>query len=159
MKTDITDPWCGVDTPEESNDKSINFFEDSFVEDQSEHTKLADSEEYLEKLYCRLKNLQKGTSKKDLVSSLSVIKEDTIARLITSGYKLEAEEETELVSNPLIRHIAPHLQALTASELVHLLKADVLQVINESEQQGEQATEIITNQQVINHQSKDQSSD
>lgn len=37
-------------------------------------------------------------------------KEDSIARLITSGCKLETEEDTELVSNPLIRHIAPHLQ-------------------------------------------------
>ncbi|CAK9816017.1 hypothetical protein ANTQUA_LOCUS8708 [Anthophora quadrimaculata] len=158
MKTDITDPWCGVDTSEVSNDRSLNFFEDSFVENQPKHTKLADSEEYLEKLYCRLKNLQKGTSKKDLVSSLSIIKEDSIARLITSEYKLEAEE-TELVSNPLIRHIAPHLQALTASELVHLLKADVLQVINESEQQEEQTTEILTNQQIIDHQLIDQNSD
>lgn len=157
MKTDITDPWCGVDTSEAS-DRSLNFFEDSFVENQPKHTKLADSEEYLEKLYCRLKNLQKGTSKKDLVSSLSIIKEDSIARLITSEYKLEAEE-TELVSNPLIRHIAPHLQALTASELVHLLKADVLQVINESEQQEGQTTEILTNQQIIDHQLKDQNSD
>ncbi|CAK9831553.1 hypothetical protein ANTRET_LOCUS8529 [Anthophora retusa] len=158
MKTNITDPWCGVDTSEVTNDRSLNFFEDSFVENQPKHTKLADSEEYLEKLYCRLKNLQKGTSKKDLVSSLSIIKEDSIARLITSEYKLEAEE-SELVSNPLIRHIAPHLQALTASELVHLLKADVLQVINESEQQEEQTTEILTNQQIIDHQLKDQNSD
>lgn len=42
------------------------------------------------------------------------MKEDCIARLITSGYKLELEEETELATNPLIRHIAPHLQVIIA---------------------------------------------
>lgn len=60
----------------------------------------------------RLRILQKGTSKKDLITSLYVTKEDSIARLITSGCKLETEEDTELVSNPLIRHIAPHLQVI-----------------------------------------------
>lgn len=58
----------------------------------------------------RLKVLQGGTSKKDLVTSLSVAKEDCIARLITSGNNPQSEEEAELASNPLIRHIAPHLQ-------------------------------------------------
>ncbi|XP_017877495.1 uncharacterized protein LOC108623468 isoform X2 [Ceratina calcarata] len=135
MKTDIADPWCETDVPQESNDKCKTGFEDSFVESQSDYSKLDDSEEYLAKLYSRLRNLQKGTSKKDLVSSLSVAKEDCIARLITSGHKIETEEEIELSSNPLIRHIVPHLQALTASELVHLLKADVLQVISETEEQ------------------------
>ncbi|OAD57800.1 hypothetical protein WN48_01495, partial [Eufriesea mexicana] len=133
MKSDTSDPWCETDVSQISNDKCKNFFEDSFVENQSKHTKLADSEEYLGKL-C---NLQKGTSKKDLVTSLFEAKEDSIARLITSGCKLETEEEIKLASNPLIRHIAPHLQALTASELVHLLKADVLQVISESTEQEE----------------------
>ncbi|CAL7951799.1 unnamed protein product [Xylocopa violacea] len=150
MKTDICDPWCGTNTTEINDDKYKNCFEDSFVEDLSNHTKLADSEEYLTKLYSRLKNLQKGTSKKDLVSSLSIAKEDSIARLITSKCKFETEEEIELASNPLIRHIVPHLQALTASELVHLLKADVLQLINESEQQGGQIdTETLTNKETI----------
>lgn len=58
----------------------------------------------------RLKVLQGGSTKKDLVASLSVAKEDCIARLITSGNNPQSEEEAELVSNPLIRHIAPHLQ-------------------------------------------------
>ncbi|XP_031845793.1 sepiapterin reductase isoform X2 [Nomia melanderi] len=137
MKTDIIDPWCGIETPEINDNKCVDHFEDSFVECQSEHLKLADSEEYLKKLYTKLRNLQKGTSKKDLITSLVEVKEDCIARLITSGYKLELEEETELTSNPLIRHIAPHLQALTTSESTHLLKADILQVITENEQEKE----------------------
>lgn len=58
----------------------------------------------------KLRVLQKGTTKKDLVTSLSVAKEDCIARLITSGNTPQSEEEAELASNPLIRHIAPHLQ-------------------------------------------------
>ncbi|XP_076686709.1 uncharacterized protein LOC143378684 isoform X1 [Andrena cerasifolii] len=145
MKTDVTDPWSGIDTLEIDDDERNNRFEDSFVKYQSEHTRLADSEEYLEKLYCRLRNLQKGTSKKDLVASLSVVKEDYIARLITSGCRLETEEETELALNPLIRHIAPHLQALTATELVHLLKADVLQVVTEAEENKEIIDKSLTN--------------
>lgn len=53
MKTDINDPWSGTDVPAFSNDKCKNCFEDSFVENQTQHIKLADSEEYLEKL-CKL---------------------------------------------------------------------------------------------------------
>lgn len=155
MKTDIADPWCKPDASQIDDDRCKNFFEDSFVENQSENNKLADSEEYLAKLYSRLRNLQKGTSKKDLVSSLSMQKEDSLASFITSECKFETEEEIELASNPLIRHIAPHLQALTASELVHLLKADVLQVVNESEQQKEGTITETLNNQTINHQSKE----
>lgn len=139
MKTDIVDPWCRVDAEGISDQKTGDCFEDSFVEGGAGHGKLADSEEYLEKLYSRLKNLQGGTSKKDLVNSLSAAKEDCLARLITSKQNIEIEEEAELVSNPLIRHIAPHLQALSASELVHLLKADVLQVVTEAGQEDETA--------------------
>lgn len=58
----------------------------------------------------RLKVLQGGTTKKDLVTSLSAVKEDSIARLVISGYNPQSEEEAELASNPVIRHIAPHLQ-------------------------------------------------
>lgn len=58
----------------------------------------------------RLKAIQGGTSKRDLINSLSVAKEDCIARLITDGQNLETAEERELAANPLIRHIAPHLQ-------------------------------------------------
>lgn len=58
----------------------------------------------------RLKNVKGGSSKKDLVNSLSQVKEDSIARFITSGGRLESEEEDLLAANPLIRHITPHLQ-------------------------------------------------
>lgn len=49
-------------------------------------------------------------TKKDLVNSLSQVKEDTIARLMTNGARLEAEEEAIVAANPLLRHITPHLQ-------------------------------------------------
>lgn len=140
MKTDVNDPWSrtGVEILDLKDTGCENCFEDSFVEkDTSQHEKLSDSEQYLQKLYSRLKSLQKSTSKKDLVSSLSAVREDCIARLITSEYNLESEEEAELASNSLIRHIVPHLQALTASELVHLLKADVLQAITEAVEESE----------------------
>ncbi|KAG7214115.1 hypothetical protein KM043_001473 [Ampulex compressa] len=134
MKTDTVDPWSGADV---AVAVGKNCFEDSFVSVDTGHEKLSDSEQYLQKLYTRLKRVQGGTSKKDLVNSLSEAKEDCIARLITSDCNIKTEEEAELVSNPLIRHIAPHLQALTATELIHLLKADVLQVVADREQLGE----------------------
>ncbi|XP_047347212.1 uncharacterized protein LOC124948108 isoform X2 [Vespa velutina] len=138
MKTDINDPWSRTDTEILEDTGGDNRFEDSFVEKSVyEHEKLSDSEQYLQKLYSRLKALQKNTTKKDLVSSLSVAKEECIARLITSEYTFKSEEEAVLGSNPLIRHIVPHLQALTASELIHLLKADVLQVVTEAIEEQE----------------------
>lgn len=135
MKTDTNDPWCeSADRASVKDNTPNDRFEDSFL-DNKDHQRLSDSEQYLQKLYSRLRVLQGGTTKKDLVTSLSVAKEDCIARLITSGNNPQSEEEAELASNPLIRHIAPHLQALTASELIHLLKADMLQVTTEAEQQ------------------------
>lgn len=150
MKTDTNDPWCETAVQAASNDNTPNDrFEDSFVD--KHHRRLSDSEQYLQKLYSRLKVLQRDTSKKSLVTSLSVAKEDSIARLIISGNNPQSEEEAELASNPLIRHIAPHLQALTAGELVHLLKADVLQITTEVEQQQNITEELQTNQLSIEH--------
>jgi len=135
MKTDASDPWCGTRAEAAVDDDTPNDrFEDSFLdEDRPSHRRLSDSEQYLQKLCknyrftpltdffftisnffsvtdSRLKVLQGGTTKKDLVTSLSVAKEDCIARLITSGNNPQSEEEAELASNPLVRHIAPHLQ-------------------------------------------------
>ncbi|XP_011495735.1 PREDICTED: uncharacterized protein LOC105360517 isoform X2 [Ceratosolen solmsi marchali] len=139
MKSTVTDPWSCTDTcGEKKISESCSSFEDSFVSTASnlqELTKLPDSEEYLARLYSRLKSIQGGTSKQDLINSLSSAKEDCIARLITNGHNLETAEERELATNPLIRHIAPHLQALTANELVHLLKADVLQAVVDEQKQ------------------------
>ncbi|XP_012226556.1 uncharacterized protein [Linepithema humile] len=148
MKPDISDPWCGTGARTLINDDNApnDRFEDSFLDNNIDHRRLSDSEQYLQKLYSRLKVLQGGTTKKDLVTSLSVAKEDCIARLITSGNVPQSEEEAELASNPLIRHIAPHLQALTASELVHLLKADVLQATIEADSE-----QNITEKLQINH--------
>lgn len=64
----------------------------------------------------RLKHVKGGTSKKDLVNSLSDAKADCIARLVTNGQRFETEEEAFLAANPVIRHIAPHLQV---SNLMH----------------------------------------
>ncbi|XP_018302550.1 uncharacterized protein [Mycetomoellerius zeteki] len=148
MKTDASDPWRGTRAEAAIDDDTPNDrFEDSFLdEDRPSHRRLSDSEQYLQKLYSRLKVLQGGTTKKDLVRSLSVAKEDCIARLITSGNNPQSEEEAELASNPLVRHIAPHLQALTASELVHLLKADILQTTIQAEQEQDNTEELQTNQ-------------
>ncbi|EFN60825.1 hypothetical protein EAG_12149 [Camponotus floridanus] len=152
MKTDTNDPWCETAVQTAVNDNAPNDrFEDSFLDNNTYHRRLSDSEQYLQKLYSRLRVLQGDTTKKSLVTSLSIAKEDSIARLITSGNNPQSEEEAELASNPLIRHIAPHLQALTASELVHLLKADVLQVTTETEQQQNITEELQANQLSAEH--------
>ncbi|XP_011303443.1 uncharacterized protein [Fopius arisanus] len=130
MKTLTVDPWG----PAVSQNEVPTSFEDSFVTARAD-LRLDDSDQYLQRLYSRLRQVQGGTSKKDLVKSLSQVKEDTIARLITSGRRLDPEEEAILGSNPLLRHITPHLQAMTASELVHLLKADVLQSSTDEQQE------------------------
>ncbi|KAK0171483.1 hypothetical protein PV327_011229 [Microctonus hyperodae] len=103
--------------------------------------------------HTRLKHVKGGTSKKDLVNSLSQVKEDSVARFISSGERLETEEEALISGNPLIRHITPHLQAMTASELVHLLKADVLQVMTDvqNEQQIEEKLESSKNSSCDDH--------
>lgn len=154
MRTDISDPWCGTGA-RTSTDEPNDRFEDSFLDESNDYRRLSDSEQYLQKLYSRLKVLQGGTTKKDLVTSLSAVKEDSIARLVISGYNPQSEEEAELASNPVIRHIAPHLQALTASELVHLLKADVLQVTTESEQDQNITEELQESQPSTKHKSED----
>lgn len=157
MKTSASDPWRGTRTETAINnddDSPNDRFEDSFLDENISHRRLSDSEQYLQKLYSRLKVLQGGTARKDLVTSLSAAKEDCIARLITSGNNPQSEEEAELASNPLIRHIAPHLQALTASELVHLLKADVLQATIQAEREQD-TEELQTSQPSIGHKVED----
>ncbi|XP_011860255.1 PREDICTED: uncharacterized protein LOC105557590 [Vollenhovia emeryi] len=149
MKSSASDPWRGTraETTVDNDDSPSDRFEDSFLDENTTHRRLSDSEQYLQKLYSRLKVLQGGNTRKDLVASLSVAKEDCIARLITSsGNNPQSEEEAELASNPLIRHVAPHLQALTASELVHLLKADVLQVTTQADREQNTAEELQTSQ-------------
>lgn len=134
MKTNAGDPWRGThaETTVDGDDAPNDRFEDSFLDESAGHRRLSDSEQYLQKLCksspvrhfflfhkfansysmidSRLKILQGRTARKDLVTSLSAAKEDCIARLITSGNNPQSEEEAELASNPLIRHIAPHLQ-------------------------------------------------
>ncbi|XP_014218772.1 uncharacterized protein LOC106647036 [Copidosoma floridanum] len=149
MRTTTSDPWSLSLASREICENGVSSddncsFEDSFVSTSSisvvasntrnseDLPRLPDSEQYLARLDSRLKAIKRGTSKRDLINSLSVAKEDCIARLIKAGEGLEKPEEIELAANPIIRHIAPHLQALTANELVHLLKADALEAaVNE----------------------------
>lgn len=142
MKTSISDPWTnGENISPRSVSEEGNYFEDCFVDNKTDETKLPDSEQYLQSLYSKLRAVQGGSSKKDLVNSLTAVKEDCIARLLTDGCKPQSEEESELAANPLVRHIAPHLQALTAGELVQLLKADVLQAVTDEQHDEQPASE------------------
>lgn len=86
----------------------------------------------------RLSKIQKKSSssttaeKRDLIFSLSGTRDGHIDRFLNSDTQVQIEDNfdspvEESLSGTVIRHIAPHLQAVTAGELVHLLKADQLQ--------------------------------
>lgn len=92
-----------------------------------------------------------GAEKRDLLLSLSGAREGHIDRLLNSQLsQLQGLGEEEHFDSPVedslsgtvIRHIAPHLQAVTTGELVHLVKADQLQ-----ESTAEEDTKEITNNQ------------
>ena len=83
--------------------------------------------------------------------SLAGAREGHIDRLLNSQFsQLQGLGEIEnldcaveeSLSGTIIRHIAPHLQAVTTGELVHLLKADQLQ-----ENTAEEDTAETNNQQ------------
>lgn len=96
----------------------------------------------------RLSKLQKKTSvssgaeKRDLLFSLAGTREGHIDRFLNSQLQGELAVDNfdspveESLTGTVTRHVAPHLQAVTTGELVHLLKADQLQ-----ETSSEQATE------------------
>lgn len=74
-----------------------------------------------------------GAEKRDLIFSLAGAREGHIDRFLNSSLSngIESvnfdEPVEESVSGTVIRHVAPHLQAVTTGELIHLLKADQLQ--------------------------------
>lgn len=75
-----------------------------------------------------------------------------IKLLSNSVEKITAEEEIfqELKVNPLLKKLTPERQALTTEELVHLLKADQLELIlgvnNDSE--PEPSTSTVTEERI-----------
>ncbi|KZS09035.1 Sepiapterin reductase [Daphnia magna] len=102
---------------------------------------LPDSESYLANLETKLGKLHKkstssGAEKKDLLLSLAGAREGHIDRLLNAQFSQWQgicdnnhfdNPVEESLSGTVIRHIAPHLQAVSTGELVHLLKADQLQ--------------------------------
>lgn len=115
---------------------------------------LPDSESYLANLETKLGKLHKkstssGAEKKDLLLSLAGAREGHIDRLLNAQFSQWQgicdnnhfdNPVEESLSGTVIRHIAPHLQAVSTGELVHLLKADQLQ-----EATGEETAEPETN--------------
>lgn len=107
-----------------------------------------------EKKLCKLRKTpssNSGAEKRDLLLSLAGAREGHIDRLLNSQFsQLQGLGEIEnfdcpveeSLSGTVIRHVAPHLQAVTTGELVHLLKADQLQ-----ENTAEEDTPETNNQQ------------
>ncbi len=84
----------------------------------------------------KLNSLQKGGRKgptaESILRSLGQTKESCMIKLLSNSVeKLSTEEEIfeELKVNPVLKKLAPEKQALTAEELVHLLKADQLELL------------------------------
>ena len=78
-----------------------------------------------------------SAEKRDLLLSLTGAREGHINRLLNKpiGDIIPYEEDCDqTIDNPLtttlVRHIAPHLQAVNTVELVELLKADRLEITN-----------------------------
>lgn len=86
--------------------------------------------------------------KRDLLLSLSGTREGHVDRFLNSEEIVPREGEVDFFDNPVeeslkgtvIRHLAPHLQAVNTGELIHLLKADQLQ---ETEPRSEEDEEVL----------------
>jgi len=149
-------PWTKIDSvtfPESRSSESTTNFDDNFcpelegttakVSTRSSFEKLPDSSQYLANLEKKLQKIQKkptvssSAEKRDLLLSLTGAREGHINRLLNKpiGDIIPYEEDCDqTIDNPLtttlVRHIAPHLQAVNTVELVELLKADQLEITN-----------------------------
>ncbi|CAL8104467.1 unnamed protein product [Orchesella dallaii] len=108
----------------------------SFGDNFKPFVKLPDSQDYLESLERKLKVVQKGGKKgptaESILRSLEQTKESCMIKLLSNSVEqltIEGEIFEELKVNPLLKKLAPERQALTAEELVHLLKADQLDIV------------------------------
>lgn len=95
-----------------------------------------------------------SAERRDLLLSLSGAREGHIDRLLTLelGEQVTLDGDIDLaleetITTTVIRHVAPHLQAVSAGELVHLLKADHLEQASITE---EIEANLSTIDQVIN---------
>jgi len=135
-----------------SEDRCTNF-SDSFCPQSVETTdvdssklpfeKLPDSSQYLANLEKKLQKVQKkltvcsAAEKRDLLLSLSGTREGHIIRLLnkpaedTCSFEENFDQSiNNSLTTTLVRHIAPHLQAVNTVELVELLRADHLETTN-----------------------------
>lgn len=90
---------------------------------------------YTEKKLSKLQKKSSTSSRaetRDLLLSLAGARDGHIDRFLNSQLQGEVASENidnpveETLTNTVIRHVAPHLQAVTTGELIHLLKADHL---------------------------------
>lgn len=91
---------------------------------------------------CKKSSANSDAEKKDLLLSLAGAREGHIDRLLNTQFSQWQgicdidhfdNPVEESLSGTVIRHVAPHLQAVTTGELVHLLKADQLQEVTSEE--------------------------
>lgn len=78
--------------------------------------------------------MHSSAERRDFLASLTGAREGHIERLLASNFSeqvtLDSDTDEPLEENltgTIVRHIAPHLQAISHVELVHLLKADHLE--------------------------------
>ena len=77
-----------------------------------------------------------SAEKRDLLLSLSGAREGHIERLLNNqladsiSYEDDYEQPLDNFTSTLVRHVTPHLQAVNAGELIELLKADQLEIVN-----------------------------
>lgn len=71
-----------------------------------------------------------GDSSKSLVKSLTAKREESLSRLLADKDSIPREADEEVSTNRtqelILRHLAPHKQAITLEEMVELLSADQL---------------------------------
>ncbi|KAI1295664.1 hypothetical protein HDE_05528 [Halotydeus destructor] len=122
----MDDPWRSRSNTFHSKDTDNNSFDDDFV------NHLPDSEEYiasLEKKLAKISGKSVVSSSRDVVNSLSKIRQDVMATLINSSSACEFLNES-LEQNGAIaaveRKLFPERQALTKEELEKLLEQDIL---------------------------------
>ncbi|CAG7833406.1 unnamed protein product [Allacma fusca] len=142
-----TDPWSNAQelnaldnlaTPksevEHSENEGLNF-DDNF----QPFVKLPDSPEYLASLESKLKKVQRGSkpsdgvSSKDILESLTDSHKSCMVRLLTDSINNLNNpcfgDGGDIRVNPVLKKIAPEKQAIGVEELVHLVKADQLELL------------------------------
>lgn len=131
------DPWCNASS--DPSDATQLQFEDNFEppavvrdsQQQPQDGRLPDSDSYLATLERRLKRIKSNPTVLQQLAErreacMQQLLNDTSAAASNGNYDEQLEYETPAFNHELLRIIRPE-QALSAAELVHLVKYDHLE--------------------------------